>query len=164
MKYLCRSKFLLRERSSQVIKSFFFLGFFCLIFSWGHFSNLQISKILTIFLDRFNDLLLKWDAIIFSSWVSSCFRIFSDFLQILIFLQFWPYFFTQLMVYFSYMIWYDNILFRNFIRFPDFSKKFPDVFWIFFGFFPDFSRFSGFKNFSIWNKSLLCSRSRTLRI
>ena len=32
------------------------------------------------------------------------------------------------------------------------------------GFFPDFSRFSGFKDFLISNKSVLCLRSRTLRI
>ena len=84
---------------------------------------------------------------------------FSNLHIILRFLQFWC---------FTSQIWYDYLFFLNFIRFPDFSNFFPDVFRIFFrifsGFFPDFSRFSGFEDFLIWNKSLLCSRSRTLRI
>ena len=100
---LCFELFLLRERSSD----FFFLVFFLFLnFSRGHFSNLKILTILTIFLDRFNGLLFKWDIIIlFSGFVPPFSRFFPDFLQILRFLQFWPYFFTQLMGYFSNLTW-----------------------------------------------------------
>ena len=38
--------------------------FLLLNFSWGHFSNLYILTVFTIFLDRFECLLLKWDTII----------------------------------------------------------------------------------------------------
>ena len=52
-------------------------------FFWGFLSNLQISTVLTIFLDRFDGLLLKWDIIIFFSGISSGFRIISGFFRIL---------------------------------------------------------------------------------
>ena len=50
-----------------------FSGFFRII------SNLQISTVLTIFLDRLDGLLLKWDIIIFFFGISSGFQIFLNF-------------------------------------------------------------------------------------
>jgi len=63
--------------------SCFFCFFLFLNFSWRHFLNFQISTVLTIFLDRFDGLLLKWDIIIFFSGISSGFRIISGFFRIL---------------------------------------------------------------------------------
>ena len=67
--------------------------------------------------------------------------------QIFIFKQFSTHFFTEWMVYFSYMI-----------RWFSFPEIYP-VSW-FFLIFPDFSGFSS----NLPKYSLLCSRSRTLRI
>ena len=64
---------------------------------------------------------------------------------------------------FTSQIRYDDFIFLKFIQFPDFSG-FSRIFRIFPDFFPDLSRFSRFKDFLNSNKSLLCSRSRTLRI
>ena len=71
-------------RSYKISFFFFFFSFFLFLnFSWIHFSNLQISTVLTIFHDRFDGLLLKWGIIIFFSGIPSGFRIFSGFFRIL---------------------------------------------------------------------------------
>ena len=96
------------------------------------FSNLEISMVLTIFLYRIDGLLLKYDMIIFLSGFFSNLD-FNGFDHI-----------SSQDQWFTYQISYDNFLIWIFIRFPDF-------FW-----------FSSNLNFFVWNKSLLCSRSRIL--
>ena len=64
------TRFLLRERSSEVY-NFFFL--------WGHFSNLHIQAVLTMILHSFDGLFLKCDMIIFFCGITSGFRIFPHF-------------------------------------------------------------------------------------
>ena len=99
------------------------LFFLFLNFSWRHlhFSNLQISTVLTIFLNRFDGTSqMRYDNLLFRKFIRfpDFFRIFPDFLQILRFLQLWPYFLTKLMVYFTHLIWY--LFFRNIIQFPEY--------------------------------------------
>ena len=107
-------------------------------------------KSLTTFFDWLDGLLSKWNKIIKCSRIFIIFLdFFPDFPQILRILQFWPYFFTLLKL--------ELIIF------------FPNLFQIlifsgFFRIYSEFSGFSNFKDFLIWNKSLLCSRSRTLSL
>ena len=110
--------------SSEVIKLLFFFSF-----SSPFFSNLHISTILIIFLNRLDSLLLKlwYDIMIFIfrkfSRFPDFFRIFPDFLQIFRFRQFWSYSLTDWIVYFSKMIWWFSFS-GNFPGFRIFSGYF----------------------------------------
>ena len=134
MLYLCLPNFdieaawnISRYLSQNTLKRFYFftfLFFLFLNFSWGHFLNLHISAVLSIFLHRYS--MVYFSNAIFFFGIPSDFQIFSGFFRIYfkssdflsiehISLQNWC---------FISQIWYDNLLFRNFIRiFPDF----PDL-------------------------------------
>ena len=131
--------FLLRERSSEV-KKFFLISFFVsllflrtLLKSSGFSRFNPISSQIQCFTSK-----MWYDNLLFRNFIRflDFFQIFPDFLQIFRFLQFWPYFLTELM--FNSQIWHNNLLLRNFIRFPDFFRI--------------FSGFSGFKDFLMETK------------
>ena len=118
---------------AQKFRNFFFFCFFLFLnISWGHFSNLQISAVLTIFLHWFDSLRLICDMFKFFPFFSRFFKN-SSFLTIF---STRPDLFSQ--------IWFE-IIFQNFIPFP-FFRIFP-------GFFPVFPFFSGF--FQIFQISYL---------
>ena len=133
---LLKKNFLLYERSSEVWKSLFFVLVF--LFFWSLFSNLQISLVWSTFLPIMDSLLMMIFFPDFFLDFSRYFRIFiksSDF-------------FTEWIVSFSHMIWWFSLW-----------KIHPVS-----GFFPDFSGSSSSLKICLLFLSLLCSRSRTLRI
>ena len=123
------------------LKVFLLSSLFCIIIETGCPKEIATWILSLLLLERsskvFGDIIIFYSGISYIIRFPDYFHIFPYFVKIFRFHQFWPYFLTKLM--FTSQIWYDQLLFRNFIHFPDFFR-------IFSGFSKDFF---GFKNFLV---------------